>query len=68
MTISIERALARSAAALISALLNYRATSRGLYFICWRRSFGSLPGIVVYAERFYNVSSVGESVRLDHSE
>jgi hypothetical protein len=37
MVARIERASARSAAALISALLNSRATRRGLYFIGGRR-------------------------------
>jgi hypothetical protein len=42
----IERASARSAAALISALLNCRATRRGLYFAGGCSSFGSLIGTV----------------------
>jgi hypothetical protein len=43
---SIERASARSAAALISALLICRATRRGLYFAGGCSSFGPLLGMV----------------------
>ena len=42
---SFERASARSAAALISAALNGRASRRGLYFAGGHRSFGSLFGM-----------------------
>jgi len=43
--VSFERASARSAAALISAALNGRASRRGLYFAGGHRSFGSLFGM-----------------------
>jgi hypothetical protein len=56
---SRERASARSAATLISALLNSRAPRRGLYFIGGCRSLGSLLGIVADLHIGANSGHVG---------